>query len=108
MSQENVISSWPFQEVEYGSGLDSRIRTEPVYAGAKLKRPGFRESDTRFSTSGFFHESVSPRPPSIPLEPYWIFSKIRGDIRELLLITGVNDTGNNPTNKHMYILQSMY
>jgi hypothetical protein len=22
-----------------------------------------RESDTRFSTSGFFHESVSPRPP---------------------------------------------
>ena len=41
-----------------------------------------RESDTRFSTSGFFHESVSPRPPSIPLEPFLIFSKIRGDIRE--------------------------
>jgi hypothetical protein len=27
------------------------------------------------------------------LEPFWIFSKIRGDIRELMLITGVNDTG---------------
>ena len=47
----------------------------------------------RFSTSGFFHESVSPRPPSIPLEPFRIFSKIRGDIRELMFITGVNDTG---------------
>jgi hypothetical protein len=28
------------------------------------------------------------------LEPFRIFSKIRGDIRELLFITGVNDTGN--------------
>ncbi len=37
---------------------------------------------------------MSPRPPSIPLEPFWIFSKIREDIRELLFITGVNDTGN--------------
>jgi len=44
-------------------------------------------------TRGFFHESVSPRPPSIPLEPFGIFSKIRGDIRELMFITGVNDTG---------------
>ncbi len=41
----------------------------------------------------FFHESVSPRPSSIPLEPLWIFSKIRGDIRELMFITGVNDIG---------------
>ncbi len=37
---------------------------------------------------------MSPRPPSIPLEPFSIFLKIRGDIRELLFITGVNDTGN--------------
>jgi hypothetical protein len=29
-----------------------------------------RESDTRLSTSGFFHESESPRPPSIPLGPF--------------------------------------
>ncbi len=53
----------------------------------------WRKSDTRFSTSSFFHESVSPRPLSIPLEPFWIFSKIRRDIRELMFITGVNDTG---------------
>ncbi len=45
-------------------------------------------------TSGFFHESVSPRPPSNPLEPFLIFSKTCVDIRELLFITGVNDTGN--------------
>jgi hypothetical protein len=36
---------------------------------------------------------VSPRPPSIPLKPVSIFWKIRGDIRELMFITGVNDTG---------------
>jgi hypothetical protein len=36
---------------------------------------------------------VSPRPPSIPLEAFRIFSKIRGDIRELMFITGVVDTG---------------
>jgi hypothetical protein len=35
---------------------------------------------------------VSPRPPSIPLGPFQIFSKIRGDIRELMFITGVVDT----------------
>ncbi len=50
------------------------------------------ESDRRFWTPGFFHESVSPRPPSIQLEPFGIFSKIRGDIRELMFITVVNDT----------------
>ncbi len=49
--------------------------------------------NTRFSASGFFHESVSPRPPSIPLGPFWIFSKIRGDIREWIFIAGVGDTG---------------
>ncbi len=41
----------------------------------------------------FFHKSVSPGPLSIPLGPFKIFLKIRGDIRELLFITGVNDTG---------------
>ncbi len=41
----------------------------------------------------FLHESVSPRPPSILLEPFWIFSKISGDICALMFITGVNDTG---------------
>ncbi len=46
---------------------------------------------------------MSPRPPSITLGPFWIFSKIRGDIREWIFIivndtsdklfSGVNDTG---------------
>jgi hypothetical protein len=31
------------------------------------------------------------------MEPFRIFSKIRGDIRELLFIAGVNDTGVNDT-----------
>jgi hypothetical protein len=39
------------------------------------------DSVTRFSTFGFFHESVSPKHVSIPLRPFRIFSKIRGDIR---------------------------
>ncbi len=36
---------------------------------------------------------MSSRPPSISSEPFWIFSKICRDIRELLFIIGVNDTG---------------
>jgi hypothetical protein len=36
---------------------------------------------------------VSPRLISIPLGLFLIFSKIRGDIRELMFIAGVNDTG---------------
>ncbi len=41
----------------------------------------------------FFHKSVSPGPLSIPLGRFRIFSKIRGDIREWMFISGVNDTG---------------
>ncbi len=41
----------------------------------------------------FFHESVSPQPRSIPLEPFQIFSKIRGDIDiGGKFATNVNDT----------------
>jgi hypothetical protein len=36
---------------------------------------------------------MSPRPQSIPLGPFWIFPKIRGDIRKWIFIVGVNDTG---------------
>ncbi len=43
----------------------------------------------------FFHESVSPRPPSIPLQPFRFFSKIRGDMSEWIFIAGVVDTGDN-------------
>jgi hypothetical protein len=51
------------------------------------------DSVTRFSPSGFLHESVSPKPLSIPLGPFRIFSKIRGDIRCPRFATGVVDTG---------------
>ncbi len=44
-------------------------------------------------TSGLSHESVSPGPPSISFGLFQIFSKIRGDIRECVFITGVNDAG---------------
>ncbi len=43
--------------------------------------------------SGFFHESVPPQPQSIPLRPFRIFSKIRGDIHKSRCTTGLNDTG---------------
>ncbi len=54
---------------------------------------GSGDSDTRFFASGFFHQSVSPQPQSIPLGPFRIFSKIRGNIRSSRLTTGFVDTG---------------
>ncbi len=50
------------------------------------------ESYTRFSISVFFHESVSPGALSNPLGSFWIFSEIRRDNREWMIISGVNDT----------------
>jgi hypothetical protein len=47
----------------------------------------------RFFASGFFLESVSPKPLIITLGLFRIFSKIRGDIRSSRFATGVNDTG---------------
>ena len=40
----------------------------------------------------FFHESVSLKPLSIPIGPFRMFSKIRGDIRSSRFATGVNNT----------------
>ncbi len=48
----------------------------------------------------------------IPLGPFWIFSKIRGDIRELMFIASVNDTGEkmfsgvNDTGKKFFIVDT--
>ncbi len=61
--------------------------------GGSAGRASRRDSVTRFFASGFFHESVSPKPLSIPLGSFRIFSKIRGDIRSSRLTTGINDTG---------------
>jgi hypothetical protein len=49
-------------------------------------------SVTRLFASGFFLESVSPKPLIIAMGPFRIFSKIRGDIRSRMFATGVNDT----------------
>jgi hypothetical protein len=47
---------------------------------------------TRFFATGFFHESVSPQPQSIPLGPFQKFLKTLEDIRKSRCTTGVNDT----------------
>ncbi len=52
-----------------------------------------RDSVTRFFATGFFLESVSPKPLTITLGLFRIFSKFRGDIRSSRFATGVNDTG---------------
>jgi hypothetical protein len=41
----------------------------------------------------FFHESVSRKPLSTPVESFQIFSKIRGEICSSRLTTGIIDTG---------------
>jgi hypothetical protein len=43
-------------------------------------------------TTGYFHESVSLKPLSIPLGPFKIFLKICGDIRSSKFATGVVDS----------------
>jgi hypothetical protein len=49
------------------------------------------ESDTRFSTLGFFMNQCPPGPQVFHLSLFEFFSKIRGDIR--MFITVVNDSG---------------
>jgi hypothetical protein len=49
----------------------------------------YRDSVNRFFASGFFHESVSPQPQSIPLGPFQMFSKIC----KSRCTTGINNTG---------------
>jgi hypothetical protein len=46
----------------------------------------------------FFHESVSPKPLSIPLGPFLIFSKIRGDICNSKCTSGVVEKIRNDPN----------
>jgi hypothetical protein len=48
----------------------------------------FWDSATRFSTSGFLHGSVSPKPLIIPLGTFLIFSKIHEDIHSSRCPTG--------------------
>ncbi len=41
----------------------------------------------------FFYESVSHLPLNILLGPFRFFTKICGDLRNFMFITGVKDTG---------------
>ncbi len=52
-----------------------------------------KEVSHKISTLGFFHESVSPGPLSIPVGLFRIFTKIRGNIRNFVFIVGVSETG---------------
>jgi hypothetical protein len=69
-----------------------------VYVEWMKTLPTQSESDRRFSSSDFFHESVSPGPLSIPLVQLWIFPKILGDIRNLVLL---HTCVNNATDKSL-------
>jgi hypothetical protein len=82
-TQEITTNSTRFEQVE--KDIQTNFHA-PRYNRICFKfHPGTadeRESDTRFSTSGFFHKSVSHGPLSISLGSFRFFSKIRGDIRE--------------------------
>jgi hypothetical protein len=67
--------------------LDTRISA--VTLNSPIKRTVPRD----FRLLVFFHESVSPKHLSIPLRPFQIFSKIRGNIRGSRCTTSVVDTG---------------
>jgi hypothetical protein len=71
------------------------VKVEPqalslIYLALELKGTVPRD----FRLQSFFHESVSPKPMSIQLGPFRIFSKIRRDIRSSRCTTGVVDVAN--------------
>jgi hypothetical protein len=51
-----------------------------------------KDSVTRFFASGFFHESVSPQPQSIPSRPFRFFSKFA----EIFTIQGAQPVSTTP------------
>ncbi len=70
-----VEASFALLEVEPTCCRPGRLKRR---AGDGIIGHQFKGTVSRdFFTSGFFHESVSPQPQSIPLGPFQIFSKIR-------------------------------
>jgi hypothetical protein len=63
------------------------------YMYSSLFKARFKGTVPRDFRLLIFHESVSPKPLSIPVGPFRIISNIRGDIRSSRLTTGVKDTG---------------
>ncbi len=95
---------------QFGFLLGMRIRSLIQKQGnwpTLINKPDFQEglrtnADPQHSLKGQCHEIFCiwffswisfPKPLSIPLGPFRIFSKIRGDIRSSRLTTGINDTG---------------
>ncbi len=90
-----MISGGPLQASQVGKIAGVFIaRTRPVLP---FPAPWFSTLIKRTVSQDVqllvFYESVSPRPLSIPLGPFRIFSKIRGDIRSSRCTTAVVDTG---------------
>jgi hypothetical protein len=81
------IFSWEFIVAGLSCNEKSCLDLVPSYPN--LHR---RDKVMRFSTTDFFHESVSPKPLSIPIGWFQIFSKIRGDICSSRCTTGVIDS----------------
>jgi hypothetical protein len=71
-----------------GKDMSGCIDSKPVSKDALLLKGVWHE----ICDFSFFHESVFPGPLSIPLGPFQLFSKIRGENREWMFISGVNMT----------------
>ncbi len=61
----------------------------PLNGKQILYRYLYRESDTRFSTSGLLQDPVSHGPLYIPLAPFQMFTKIRKDIHDFKLTPAI-------------------
>ncbi len=69
------------------------LRTNTIIYNASLHSMELKGVWHEIFVFRFFHKSVSLGPLNIPIGPFQIFSKIRGDIREWMFISDVNDTG---------------
>ncbi len=68
----------------------------PVHPNQRAFISMFKGSLTRdFRLQVFFMNQGPPGPQEFYWSLFEFFSKIRGDIRKLMFITGVNDTGDN-------------
>ncbi len=81
--------------VDLRGGRWSRVEWSTGYSQATVADTGCiilteRDSAKRFSTSFIFHDSLFPKPLSIPLGAFQTFSKIRRDIHSSKLIPAAN------------------
>ncbi len=65
----------------------------PLSSPAGLGQKQFERIKGSLTRDFLLQVKVYPRPLSIPLGPFQIFTKIRGDVRSFLSIAGINDSG---------------